>query len=96
MNWPACEQDSPNGQAAERLCLCLLTPPQPTVLQTIMAQFGLPTVTCGDACGVDRSLRPIPRMSHVAKIGDDRAWTVSLRICDVGLSCGLSCSASRP
>lgn len=33
MNWPAFEQGAPNGQVAERLCLCLLTP-QPTILQT--------------------------------------------------------------
>ena len=38
-------------------------------LQTTTAQVGLLPATCGDACGLDRRSRPIPRMFHAPKIG---------------------------
>lgn len=40
-----------------------------TVLQTAMAHVGLWAATCCDACGLDRRLRCIPRMSRAARIG---------------------------
>jgi hypothetical protein len=63
----------------------------PTVLQTITAQVGPPSVTCGDACGLDRRLRPISRMSHAGEIRA-QSWTVSLGSlwrCSV-TTCGLA------
>lgn len=39
------------------------------VLQTVTAQVGLWSVTSGDACGLDRRLRCIPRMSQTPRVG---------------------------
>ena len=46
----------------------VVTSRRPAVLQTAMAQVGLSTMTCGDASGIDRRLRCIPRMSHAPAI----------------------------
>jgi hypothetical protein len=43
--------------------------PEPMVLQTAMAQAGSRSVTCGDAWGLDRRLRCIPRMSPQRGLG---------------------------
>ena len=50
---------------------------EPTVLQPATAQVGLWSVTCGDARGLDRHPRCIPRMSRAARI-ELRDRTISL------------------
>ena len=70
--------------------------PEPTVLQTGTAQAGLCSVTCGDACGLDRRLRHIPGMSHAARIGL-RALDYQLgNLYRPGLSDGLTCGTGCP
>ncbi len=65
-------------------------------LQTATAQAGLWSVTCGDACSLDRRLRRIPGMSHAARIGL-RALDYQLgNLYRPGLSDGLTCGTGCP
>ncbi len=71
-----------SGRALAHACpadhpVCRRPARQGAVLQTAKAQVGLGSVTCGDARGLDRRLRCVPRMSHAPRIGPG-TWTISL------------------
>lgn len=53
-------------------------PSEAIVLQTVMVQVELPSVTCDDVRGSDRRVRPIPRMSRVANMGAQRGLDYQL------------------